>query len=431
MNPAPALPDALQALADQAEHYLRLGQFDAAAQAFERLRLAAPDHSRALAFFAMHAHRQGDLASARELIDRAAAGHPRSALVQAQRATILLAGGERETALAALLDALALDPQFVPARLDAAILLEDLGRPREAAEHYRQALLKLPTPPPAPLAERVARAHAALARQQAELESLVAARLAPLQRDAAPGESARFDECLDIFFGRKRAQLPKPGMMHFPKLAPLTFFPREMFDWIDRVEAQTAAVRAELVAMLAQGEAGFMPYVQKSEAEAGHAFRALNHNADWGVYFLYNQGQRVEKHCAACPATTALLDSLPLVRIAGRGPTAFFSRLRPGTHIVPHHGATNTRLNAHLPLIVPPDCALRVGNDTRAVEAGRMMIFDDTIEHEAWNRSTQDRVVLIFDIWNPFLSATERALVAGMTEALAEFHPEQQHKTDF
>ena len=204
-----------------------------------------------------------------------------------------------------------------------------------------------------------------------------------------------------------------------------------MFDWIDRVEAQTAAVRAELVAMLAQGEAGFMPYVQKSEAEAGHAFRALNHNADWGVYFLYNQGQRVEKHCAACPATTALLDSLPLVRIAGRGPTAFFSRLRPGTHIVPHHGATNTRLIAHLPLIVPPDCALRVGNDTRAVEAGRMMIFDDTIEHEAWNRSTQDRVVLIFDIWNPFLSATERALVAGMTEALAEFHPEQQHKTDF
>jgi aspartyl/asparaginyl beta-hydroxylase (cupin superfamily) len=126
-----------------------------------------------------------------------------------------------------------------------------------------------------------------------------------------------------------------------------------------------------------------------------------------------------------------LLDALPLVRITGRGPTAFFSRLKPGTHIVPHHGATNTRLIAHLPLIVPPDCALRVGNDTRAVEAGRMMIFDDTLEHEAWNRSDQDRVVLIFDIWNPFLSATERELVTHMTQALAEFYPEPQHKTDF
>lgn len=427
----PTPPAALQALADEAERLARLGQAGAAAQAWERVLAAQPAHSRGLAFLAMRAHAAGDLTAARTLIDRAAAGTAPSALVHAQRATILLASGEQALALAALLDALALDPDFVPARLDAAALLEDQGRAREAVEHYRLALKQLPVPPPAALGARVQRAQQAIAREQAELEALIAAQLGPLEAEIPAAARARFDECRDIFLGRKRPQLPKPGMMHFPKLAPLTFFPREMFDWVERVESQTDAVRAELQAMLAAGDAGFMPYVQKSEAEAGQAFRALNHNRDWGAYFLYNQGQRVQRHCSACPATAALLDSLPLVRIPGRGPTAFFSRLKPGTHIVPHHGATNTRLIAHLPLLVPPDCVLRVGNDARPVEAGRMMIFDDTIEHEAWNRSTQDRIVLIFDIWNPFLSEAERALVTRMTEALAEFYPEPQHKTDF
>src|SRR5262245_21099629 len=132
MTSAPSLPAALQALADEAEQLVRHGQLDAAARAFERLRAAAPDYSRALAFFAMRAYSQGQLGTARELIERAAAGFPRTALVQAQRATILLAANERDAALAALLDALALDPEFVPARFDAAMLLEDLGRSREA-----------------------------------------------------------------------------------------------------------------------------------------------------------------------------------------------------------------------------------------------------------------------------------------------------------
>ncbi len=221
-------------------------------------------------------------------------------------------------------------------------------------------------------------------------------------------------------------------MMHFPKLAPLTFFPRSMFDWIERAEAQWEHVRDELVAMLAQDDAGFIPYVQKPAAEhgPGTVWNPLNHQPDWGAYFLFNQGQRVDRHCASFPLTAALLESLPLVRIPGRGPTAFFSRLKPGTHIPAHHGATNTRLVAHLPLIVPPGCTLRVGNDVHAWEAGRVAIFDDTIEHEAWNQGGEDRVVLIFDVWNPYLSTTERELVTAMTVALAEFHPGAQHDTD-
>lgn len=423
------------AQADQADRLARSGQAEAAARLFAQVRAAAPGAARAQAFFAMQAFHGGDLGQALTLIERAVAGWPRLALFEAQRASVLLALGRREDALAALLGALEREPDFVPARLDAAALLEDLGRERDAVEHYRVALAALPAAQalPPPLRERRERAERALQREQAELEQLVDRHLAPLRAAAPAGSGERFDECRDIFFGRKKPQLPKPGMMHFPKLAPLTFFPREMFEWAERAEAATAAIRSELSAVLAESDAGFIPYVQKSGADAapGSVWAPLNRRTNWGAYFLFNQGERVTKHCAACPATAALLDSLPLVRIPGRGPTAFFSRLLPRTRIPAHHGATNTRAIVHLPLVVPQGCALRVGNDTRAWEPGRILAFDDTIEHEAWNDSDAERVVLIFDVWNPFLSADECRYVTAMTAALAEFYPGRQHDTGF
>jgi hypothetical protein len=70
-----------------------------------------------------------------------------------------------------------------------------------------------------------------------------------------------------------------------------------------------------------------------------------------------------------------------------------------------------------LPLVVPSGCQLRVGNDQRQVEKGKAWVFDDTIEHEAWNSSSEARVVLIFDIWRPELTGEERDLVAALIEA--------------
>jgi aspartyl/asparaginyl beta-hydroxylase (cupin superfamily) len=81
----------------------------------------------------------------------------------------------------------------------------------------------------------------------------------------------------------------------------------------------------------------------------------------------------------------------------------------------------NTRLICHLPLMVPEACALRVGNETREWKEGELLIFDDTIEHEAWNRSTRPRYVLLFDIWRPELSGEEQTLVKAMFEEMQEF----------
>lgn len=434
-TPTPTPPAAVRADAEQAERLLQQGQTGAAAQLYQRVLAQAPDHANALNFFAMRAYAEGQLQQAQQWIDRAVQGQPRRALIEANRALILLAQGDSVAALAALEAALALDPDFVPARLDAGHLLEMAGKPREANQHYRQALEKLPPPdrlPPA-LRERVERAQRALALEDRQLAELLEQRIASVRARSPESSGERFDECFDILMGRKRPKPSKPGFMHFPKLAPLTFYPREMFPWAADAEAATEQVRKELLAVMAEHDGKFMPYIQKAAAEAGPGspWNPLNFNRDWGVFFLFNQGERVEAHCQACPATTALLERLPLVRIPARGPTAFFSRLQPQTRIPAHHGATNTRLIAHLPLIVPPDCGFRVGNDVRPWRPGELLIFDDTIEHEAWNLSDQLRVVLIFDIWNPFLSEHERDLVTAVTAAMAEFHPERLHNTDF
>jgi len=125
---------------------------------------------------------------------------------------------------------------------------------------------------------------------------------------------------------------------------------------------------------------------------------------------------------ARCPRTVEALSHAPQVDVAGRGPTAFFSILDAFTHIPPHTGVTNTRLTVHLPLIVPPQCSFRVGGETREWVPGQAWVFDDTIEHEAWNRSDVPRAVLIFDIWNPLLSPAERDLMRAAIETVGIYY---------
>jgi aspartate beta-hydroxylase len=75
-------------------------------------------------------------------------------------------------------------------------------------------------------------------------------------------------------------------------------------------------------------------------------------------------------------------------------------------------------------LIVPDDCAIRVGGEEHAWKEGQCVTFDDTFEHEAWNRSDQTRVVLIMDGWNPHLSGVECEAITRLVEAIGDFNRE-------
>ncbi|MHB8659678.1 MAG: aspartyl/asparaginyl beta-hydroxylase domain-containing protein [Solirubrobacteraceae bacterium] len=134
---------------------------------------------------------------------------------------------------------------------------------------------------------------------------------------------------------------------------------------------------------------------------------------DWDVVFFYERGRRHDEVCAACPATTRAIEGEGAVRTAAG--LIYVSRMRPGTHIQPHRGPTNLRVRCHLGIAVPDgDCAIRVEDQSRRWSEGRCLVFDDSFEHEAWNHTTEDRIVLIVDLWHPGLSSAELHLLAGL-----------------
>ena len=135
-------------------------------------------------------------------------------------------------------------------------------------------------------------------------------------------------------------------------------------------------------------------------------WRELNHSPRWSAFHFYEKGQPIAERCSRAPATMAVLSRLPQAQVPLRSPSALFSVLQPHTRIPPHTGVANFRLVVHLPLIVPPGCGFRVGGETREWRIGEAWVFDDTIEHEAWNDSDADAHHL-------HLRRLESAAVAG------------------
>lgn len=232
----------------------------------------------------------------------------------------------------------------------------------------------------------------------------------------------RFAEALDLLAGRAQVQLQQPTSFYYPRLPQQPWFEREDFAWVPALEAAAPAIRAELKQVLAGGE-GVTPYVVPDPDRPAKRHVLLG-DPRWSAFHLWQGGAPVPGQAERCPATMEALEAVPLARVPGRAPMALFSVLRPGTHIPPHHGMLNTRLIGHLPLIVPAGCRLRVGNETRDVVADRVMLFDDSMEHEAWNDGDSTRVVLIFEIWRPELDADERAGLTALFGAIGGYGAE-------
>jgi len=294
------------------------------------------------------------------------------------------------------------------------------GDERSATTFYTAALRaaeRIGAVPPA-LAEDLRRARTRVAKAggnyRAHLEEwLAAAGLAPEQ------VSDRFRRSIEILFGERQATLTKqrPSVFYFDGLPQREFYERESFAWLAGLEALTGAIREELVAVLAD-EQGVTPYVRPEPNRPHHDFHGLLNDPRWSAFYLIEDGEPHPTNAARCPRTMDALAEVPLCRMPGWTPSVHFSLLRPGARIPPHTGMLNTRLICHLPLIVPPGCGLRVGAETRSWEEGKALIFDDSIEHAAWNDSDRLRVILLFDIWRPELIEAERAAVAAMFAAI-------------
>jgi ornithine lipid ester-linked acyl 2-hydroxylase len=384
-----------------------------------------PNHPRVLHERARRLALGGDAAAAKAVLEQVLAAAPRHVPYLLSLAAVLRTLGQRDEELGVLERALAVEPRHVIVLLQKGALLELMGKPRAAAVIYTSALESLPPGarlPPA-VAAHVAYARNHIAQNSENIARMLESRLRPLRSSqSAPEALLRVDRALERMLGRKRIYTPQPTSMYFPFLRNYEFHPREAFPWLEALEAASEPIRDEVLGVLAGDRAGLQPYIAYSAGLPLDQWRDLNHSRRWSAYFLWKDAHQDEEHCSRCPRTAAALAQTPQVDIPGRGPTAFFSVLDAHTHIPAHTGSSNARLTVHLPLVVPPGCRFRVGGETREWRFGHAWVFDDTIEHEAWNDSDAPRAILIFDVWNPELTALERDLVREANVVFAEYN---------
>lgn len=191
-------------------------------------------------------------------------------------------------------------------------------------------------------------------------------------------------------------------MDNFPLALPLFEDPAQ-FPFAAELEKNWQIIRNEMIALRT---AGFIAWPEKS----------LYGEKGWSTFGLYAFGQKQAANCALCPRTTAFVEAVPGLAMAG------FSRLDPGAHIKPHVGYDEYSryvLRLHLGLETNTDCALRVGHERRAWEEGRALVFCDAVEHEAWNRGTTTRTVLLLDFKNPRYRF--RVLNPGLSTEFVDF----------
>jgi tetratricopeptide (TPR) repeat protein len=363
---------------------LKAGRAAEARSLFERLLASGTAEPGLLVALALACRMLGDTERAIALVDTVLADDPDQIRALLLKGSVLAERGEKASALAFFDRALALAGDAVDAPPE---IRNELQQARRFQDERKAAL-----------------SHA--------LDSaLVRAGL------TANDASSRFGESIDILFARRQRFVQTPRYYFFPGLACTAFFPRESFPFFAALENETAAIRDEVRALIAQPST-FEPYVKSNPLRPANRQAGMADNPAWGAFYLYKDGRAIDENLARCPKTAAAIARLPLCTMPNRSPSVLFSRLAPGARIPPHSGMVNTRLICHLPLIVPAGCGFRVGNQTREWVEGVAWAFDDSIEHEAWNYSEKERVILLFEVWRPDLSDTERRAICALFEAL-------------
>ena len=334
--------------------------------------------------------------------------------------------GDNPAAEASVDEVLAREPHNLRGLIIKGDLLLGRDEQRQAVSYYNLVMRLAATLVDIPL-----QLQQDLARIQSRLEQISEAFQAQLldrlhaggyRRDAS---SARFNLGLDMLMGKAEREddarpFPqKPHAFYLPDMPYQPFYPSDELPWVNEVEAATDVIEAELTAFLASQAQAFAPYIHGGLELPGQTPDTLKDQDNWTAAFLIREGVEDSEWSAGCPTVSAVMETLPLTAIKGFSPSVLFSKLKPGARIDPHTGLLNCRLICHLPLVVPTGCGLRVGDERRDVVRSQVWAFDDSINHEAWNNSADDRIVLIFDVWHPDLTEQERRDITSLLEAVS------------
>lgn len=401
-------------LLSQALQFARSGRVAEAERAFAELLRRDPASIQANSYLATRAFLQQRYRDAAAGYEKCIALQPQSPVFRFNLGTAREKQGDLAGAIRAYLDACRLDPRDARLAMFAGAALEAAGRREDAVTMFSigddlDPAVRLARNRPdldpeirrrSAIADRAMREHFTALHEAAVAES--ERRSGPLPRL----RSAIWTQTHDRPF-EYRTPGQEPSIFYMPDLEARAITPRERLAWAAQVEAHTAVVRAEYLAAIEAG-ARLSPYVDaRTEAPI---WRELRGRQDWSSLHLF-QAAKETPFAKLFPQTLQALAQADVVRVDGRPMELFFSRLRPGAHIPPHFGAANNRLTVHLPLIVPEGCSIRIGSETHVWREGELFAFDDSFEHEAWNRSSADRVVLIFESHHPDLRPEERAAI--------------------
>ena len=406
----------------EAHRARQAGRMELARQHLEAVLAIDSEQPAARNALGLDALERGDAGAAAEHFEVACRGDPKAPPLWLNLARAHRDLGDSEAERRALEKVLTFDQRDLLALTRLAELHERLGEETLAATRWGAVIaLSAGIEDRSPEFVRlIGHAKHYVERQRQALADALEAKLADDLTSSTVRDGRRMQAAADHWLGRRPIYSNHCEGLHYPFLPADEFFDREHFPWLDRLEAATGDILAELEALLADPDSGLTPYISMAPGTPPSKWSALDKSLDWGAFHLWKEGDRIDENCARAPRTAALVESLPLCRIEGRAPAVFFSILKAGSHIPPHTGVTNVRSIAHLPLIVPGECGFRVGGETRLWRKGEAFVFDDTIEHEAWNRSDQDRAVLIIDTWNPHLSAHEREMICRFYQAADE-----------
>jgi tetratricopeptide (TPR) repeat protein len=198
----------------------------------------------------------------------------------------------------------------------------------------------------------------------------------------------------------------KPHLFYLPDLRAEEIFESSKLSWCDDVEKNYHKVLGEFEGLTSLVLEKGSPYLTDEYQMEG--FEALSGSSNWTALHFYENGIANNQLIEQMPETAKLLQNIPLYCLNENPYEVFFSLLKPGQHIKPHFGLSNHSLTVHLPIVVPGNGYLRVADKKHVWEEGKLVVFDDSFEHEAFNHSDEVRIVLIFSIWHPDLSKIEQ-----------------------
>ncbi|CAJ1381844.1 unnamed protein product [Effrenium voratum] len=236
--------------------------------------------------------------------------------------------------------------------------------------------------------------------------------------EAGEEEALRSAACRAVVEGGLWSHWRQRPAAFLPGLAASPWWPAELFPWVKALEARAKNLRRRLDLRTIFDAAPWAPVGGQHRASGSHDGHALRRGA-WHEIVLFGLGNEAEegrsRFLALAEAVQSAVPEAVTMAQEGAG-EVILSALGPGSHVARHCGRANHRLTAHLGLCIPQGCGIQVGGEWRcgrlSWQEDKILIFDDSFEHEVQNNSNSTRVVLLIRFWHPALNPPERRKAA-------------------